>query len=252
MTACTCRLACRGFVVAESEVPHLTKILGGEARVHRGVEAVLGQIPAAAARHPGRLGQPLLNPPVVASLHVLADVEVAQVVPQDRGDPADGVVDLSLHVDEQRVVSRSGVRSRHQEQVRVAVRVDALVGLRTVDPLVGERAAADPGDRVRRSGQMDVVAGGEHDAVQVVLDTVAGADTDRAHCRDRPVDQLAVVALQSRVVVAGDQHALASRGEVRCELTAQPRILDLPAQVRLTQPGDETASAGCPTPSRSR
>src|SRR6476661_7486129 len=61
-----------GLVVAESEVPHLTKILCREARVHRCVEPVLRQIPAAAPRHPGRLGEPLLDPPVVAPLHVRA------------------------------------------------------------------------------------------------------------------------------------------------------------------------------------
>ena len=57
--------------------------------------------------------------------------------------------------------------------------------------------------------------------------------------RDRPVDELAVVALQGGVVVAGDQHALAARGEVGRQLAAQPRVFDLPVQVRLAQPRDQ-------------
>jgi hypothetical protein len=44
------RALCDRDVVPEPEVPHLLKILGGEARVHRSVETVRGQIPAAAVR----------------------------------------------------------------------------------------------------------------------------------------------------------------------------------------------------------
>src|SRR5215218_3176979 len=109
------------LIVGEPEIPHLTKILRGEAWVHRGVEAVLGQIPATAARHPCRLGQPLLQALVVTALHVLSDVEIAQAVPQDHGDTPHGVVDLPLHIDQKRVVARPGVRSGHEEQIRVAV-----------------------------------------------------------------------------------------------------------------------------------
>ena len=189
---------------------------------------------------------------VVAPLDVGAHVEVAQVVPQDRGDPRDGVVDLALDEDQQRVVPRPRVGSGHEEQVRVAVRVDALVRLCAAGPFVGQRAAAEPGDRVRRPGQVHVVTGGEHDGVEVVLDAVAGADAHRAHRGDRPVDELAVVALQRRVVVAGDQHPLAARREVRGQLAAQPRVLDLSVQMGLAQPGDQPRSAGSSTPARSR
>jgi hypothetical protein len=107
------------------------------------------------------------------------------------------------------------------------VGVDALVRLRSVDPFLTKRAAADPGDGIWRAGQVHIVSGGEHDAVHVMLDAVAAADADGADRRDRPVDQFAVVALQCRVVVAGDQHSLAARREVRRELAAQPRVLDL-------------------------
>ena len=95
---------------------------------------------------------------------------------------------------------------------------------------------------------MHVVAGGEDDAVEMVLDAVAGADADRAHRGDRPVDELAVVALQGGVVVAGDQHALAAGREVRRQLAAQPRVFDLPAQMQPAQPGRPARSAGCSTP----
>src|SRR5689334_12409618 len=51
MSGRLCCLASRvRDVVPEPEVLHLTKILGRKAWVHRGVEAVLGEVPAAAAR----------------------------------------------------------------------------------------------------------------------------------------------------------------------------------------------------------
>ncbi len=131
-------VACHRVIVAESEVAHLTKILGRETRVHRCVEAVLRQIPTAAARHPCRLGQPFLDSPVVAPLHALADIEVAQVVPQDRSDPEDRVMDLSLDIDKQRVVPGPGVGPGHEEQIGVAVGADALVRLCSVGPLLGQ------------------------------------------------------------------------------------------------------------------
>src|ERR1700733_1920581 len=49
------------LVVGKPEVPHLSKVLGGEPGVHRSVETVLGEIPAAATGHPRRLGEPLLD-----------------------------------------------------------------------------------------------------------------------------------------------------------------------------------------------
>ena len=57
VTATRLRVCAPRPVVAEPEVPHLSKILRGEARVHRRVETVRRQVPAAAARHPGRLGR---------------------------------------------------------------------------------------------------------------------------------------------------------------------------------------------------
>ena len=93
---------------------------------------------------------------------------------------------------------------------------------------------------------MHVVTGGEHDAVQVVFDAVAGADADRAQCRDRPVDQLAVVALQGGVVVAGDQHAFAAGSEIGSQLAAQPRVFDLPAQMQAAQPGHQRRQRSVP------
>ena len=126
------------------------------------------------------------------------------------------------------------------------MRAGALVSLCTVGPFGAQRASAEPGDRERRTGQMHVVTGGEHDAVQVVFDAVTGADADRAQCRYRPVDQLAVVPLQGGVVVAGDQHAFAARGEVGSQLAAQPRVFDLPAQVQAAQPGDQRGQRSVP------
>ena len=126
------------------------------------------------------------------------------------------------------------------------MRAGALVSLCAVGPFVAQRASAQAGDRERRTGQVHVVTGGEHDAVQVVLDAVAGAKAHRAQCRDGPVDQLAVVALQRGVVVAGDQHALAARGEVGRELAAQPRVFDLTVQVHPAEPGHHRGQRGVP------
>src|SRR5882757_9144444 len=78
------------LVIPRSEVAHLSKILGGEPGVHRRVESVGGQVPTAAAAHPGRLRQPLLQLLVVAALNVGPHVEIPQVVLQDRGDARHG------------------------------------------------------------------------------------------------------------------------------------------------------------------
>src|ERR1700739_1520356 len=198
-------------VVGEPEVPHLSKVLGGEPRVHRCVETVLGQIPTAATRHPRRLGEPLLDALVVAVLDVFAYVQVTQVVVQDGGDTAHDVVELTFDVNQQRIVAGPGVGTGHEEQVRIPVCAGTLVSLCATGPFGAQHASTKPGDREGRTGQMHVVPGGEDDASQMVFDTVAGADPDRAQCRDRPVDELAIVALQGGVVVTGNQHAFAAR-----------------------------------------
>jgi len=85
-----------------------------------------------------------------------------------------------------RIVSGAGVRARHEEQVWIAVRAGALVSLCAVGPFVAQRSSTQAGDREWRAGQMHVVTGGEHEAVQVMLDAVAGAKANRAQRRDRP------------------------------------------------------------------
>ena len=216
-------------VVLHLEISHLPKILRGQSRVHRRVETICGQVPAVTARHPRGGPETLLDAAVVAVLHVGADVEIVQVVLQDGRDAGNRIVQLSLDVNEQRVMAWAGVWPGHQEQVRVAVRAGALVRLSVTGPLLLQRPTAETRDGERRAAQVRVVAGGEHDRVQVMLDAVAGANPDRAQRRDRPVDQLAVVALQGRVVIAGHQHPFAARGEVRGELATKPLILDLTA-----------------------
>ena len=141
---------------------------------------------------------------------------------------------------------RSGVGAGHEEQVREAVRAGALEGLGVISPLLLQRAAAQPGDRERRTRQVHVVSGGEHDRVEMVFDAVAGADAGRADRGDRPVDELAVVALQRGVVVVGDQHAFAARRETGGELPAQPGVLHRRPQVRLAQCGDQPAQRRVP------
>src|ERR1700736_2886436 len=88
-------------VVVEPEIPHLPKILRGESRIHRGVEAVPGQIPAAATRHPGGVLEPPLDTAVVPALYVLAHVEEPQILAQDRRDCGHRVVELALDVGKQ-------------------------------------------------------------------------------------------------------------------------------------------------------
>src|SRR5262249_32362989 len=76
------------LVVRVAEIPHLSKILGGESGVHGPVETILGEIPTAATRHPGRSGEPSLDALVVTALDLFAHIEITQVAVQDRGDTA--------------------------------------------------------------------------------------------------------------------------------------------------------------------
>src|ERR1700754_1753401 len=103
------------LVVRVAEIAHLAKILGGETRVHRAVEALLGEIPTPATRHPGRLGEPALNVLVMAQLNVFAHIQIAQVVVEDGADAAHRVLELALDVDQQRVMTRPGIGSGHEE-----------------------------------------------------------------------------------------------------------------------------------------
>src|SRR5581483_11617293 len=156
----------------------------------------------------------------------------AMVPVSDRGDATHEVVQLALDVNQQRVVAGPGVGTGHQEQIRISVHARAFVSLRATVPFGAQQTPPESGHREWRTGQVHVVAGGEHDAVQVMFDAVAGPNAHGAQGRYLPMDQLAVVALQGGIVVAGDQHAFASRCEVGGELAAQPRVFDLSVQVQ--------------------
>ena len=129
-------------------------------------------------------------------------------------------------------MARAGVGAEGEEQIRVAGHVDALVGLGAALPFLVQPAAVQTLDRKRRAAFADVEAGGEHDAIQLVLDAVRGADAVRRQPRDRPGDQLGVVFLQGRVIVVGDQHPFAADAEVRGQLPAHPVVFHLVMQVR--------------------
>lgn len=72
--------------------------------------------------------------------------------------------------------------------------------------------------------------GAEHDAVDVVLDALGGADAlgnERVH---RPGDQLAVRPLQGGVVADAERELAGAEAGVRGEQPTQPRVLDLGAE----------------------
>ena len=157
------------------------------------------------------------------------------------------VVDLRLHVDQGRVVARSGIGAEGHEQIGIAGDIDTLVRLRAARPLAIELTPVQAGDGKGRARLGHLEAGGENDAVDPVLQSLRSADALLRQLGDGPGDQLAVILLQRAVIVARHQHALAADAEVRLQLPLHPgrRALEhLEAIDLLHQFGDDLHRAG--------
>ena len=133
-------------------------------------------------------------------------------------------------------MAEAGVGPEEEEEVGKAGNGDAEVGFSTLAPAVLELAplSADDGEVVVGIG--DVEAGAVDDGVDLVLLTVTGHHGVLAHLGDTAGVDLDVRPVEGRVVVAGEQDALAAHRVIGCDDLAQLRIRDRLPDVALGQP----------------
>ena len=106
------------------------------------------------------------------------------------------------------------LRDAHVEAVREAVAVEAVQGLEPVGPVLGERLAAAAVDLEARApgvGGADLEAGGEDDAVDLVLDAVEHQALlgDALDALAAGVDQRDVGPVEGRQIFVVEGRALA-------------------------------------------
>src|SRR5690606_17199316 len=117
------------------------------------------------------------------------------------------------------------------EQVGEAGGGGALVGLRSPGPAVHQVDAVAPADQPARNGVGRGEAGAQDDGVHLPFLAVGGDDAVGTDLGDAVGNEGNVRFGQRRVVVVGDQHALAAHHVVGGQLAAQLRVADLAAQV---------------------
>lgn len=191
-------------------------------------------VPAlAAAGVPYGVAQAALDLAVELVLHLALDLQALQLALVEQVEGAEHVVDLRFdHVDH-RVVAQAGVRAHEEEQVGEAGGEGALVGFRAFRPGVEQVDATAAEDHAARQRVAGGEAGAEDDGVNRAFLAILGDDAVGADFLDAVGDDVDVGLGQRRVVVVGDQHALAAHGVVGRDLGAQHRVLDLALDVTL-------------------
>ena len=126
---------------------------------------------------------------------------------------------------------QSRVWPHEEEQVGEASRGGAFISFRSLGPTVDQVDSVSPSNQPARDGVGRSETSAEDNGVDRTLLATLGHDAVCADFHDRIGDQRNVRASQGRVVVVGNQHALAAHYIVGRQLAAQLRVAYLPTQV---------------------
>ena len=186
------------------------------------------EVPArAAAGAPDRALHPALHVGVPGVLRLPGDLHAADPALAHLLDRGADVGDLALDDEDHRGVAEAGVGADDLEQVGEAGDRGALVRRHAaLAPRVGQGAPVATLHVLRDRLLGRVEAGGHDDRVDLALGAVGRHDAGRGDRADPVGDQVDVVGVEGRVVVVGDQDALAADLEVRRDRLAQGRVGD--------------------------
>src|SRR5690606_11267914 len=203
----------------------------GRVRPDGEVLAAILLVPALATGRPYGAFQAGLDFLVEFTLYFGADIEVIGVVLLQRLHAFEDVVHLALDHEDDAVVAERGVRADQLVQVRVAADRGAEVGLGAIFPVLAQLVSGQAGERevLHVDARVDDKAGAEDDAVGRALNAVTRDGAVLAYFLDAVSDQLDIVAVEHRVPLVGNQHALAANGVVRRQLLRQRLVLHLDA-----------------------
>lgn len=168
---------------------------------------------------------------VVGLFHRRLDVHRGDALALHLPEGVEDVGHLRLDHQDHRVVPQAGVGPDDQKQVGITRHRSALVGVGAVVPGVHQVQPVAPDDAVPRQGIGGLEAGAEDQAIGRVLDAISGDHAVGFDAQHGLGDHLDIAARQRRVIIVGDQHALAADGVVRRQGLAQGRAGDLFVQM---------------------
>src|SRR5665213_312724 len=142
------------------------------------------------------------------------------------------VGDLCFHHVDHRAGSKTSIWSEHDEEIREASHGCAGKGSTPVRPMIGEKmvVAADDPMRNRQVGGLE--ARSYHKQVKVDLPSGTSFDCSRSDSLDSVGIELNIRLTKGRVVIVGNEDALAADRVVRGQSLTQIGISDLGFEVR--------------------
>ena len=160
-------------------------------------------------------------------LGVCADFDDAVLAALHELQTLHGVADLGFDHQDDGIVAEAGVGPEKHKEIREAGDGDAEIGAHALSPGVVNfhAAAADDAATDERFGGAE--AGAINQDVDGALHAVFGDDAVLAHFGDAIGDQLDVRTVERRVVIVGNQHALAAQLIVGRQRGADFGIFDL-------------------------
>ena len=202
--------------------------------------AVLAHVPVAAAGHPDGVWHRGPHEGIEAVGGGGCRTQCLAASAAHQLDAAQDVVNLRFGNADRREIADRALRAEREEEVRKARHRDRSQRIRSVLPGFAEALALRVAKIQRTEIGMGIEAGGQRQHIDFMQHAIAGHDTASLDVVDVVVDQRHVAALDRWIELGAHHQALAQRLEVRCQLLAQHRVIDL-GQIPTAQPAHQPA-----------